>query len=253
MATRKIRSGNDGFFFKGSVVGEIDDDGKVFDKDKHYVGRLDSDGKFLTPDGAFFEKEQFIIKDGRIYDDKGFITYGKQIGTIDANGSIKDMNKSTVAVVEPRNTREHSFLPKTPTGGIDIGETLGIIAVGFFPVVFAIGSFLLIPAQLGSSSISYGSKMGIVLTIAVSALCAVIYFFVSIKLDSMKYSKNLGICFTANWAITSIFSFIYSWYLENGFEGFDLFIMIISTPLMTVGVCLLCSAISALFSTIRDW
>ena len=111
MSTRKIRSGNGGIFFQSSILGEIDDDGKVFDKDKHYIGRLDSDGKFLTPDGAFFEKEQFIIKDGRIYDDKGFITYGKQIGTIDANGSIKDMNKNTIAVVEPKNTRE----PKEPT------------------------------------------------------------------------------------------------------------------------------------------
>lgn len=253
MSSRDIRAADGGLFSKGSYIGEIRSDGSVYDKDKKYMGRLDEEGRFLTPSGIFSEREEFIIKDGRIYDNKGLYSYGKQLGSVDRDGTIRDTKNKPVATVDQPVSKPHK-----PSGGSGGGVPIvwpggitcaGIVAI-FLVGAFAVMSFMLIPRILSSASATYEEKRTVVIGLAASVIGVILYVVIVRRHGSQKFAENFLTCFIVDWFISGAAYFVSGWIVDGGYEGFDILFRIIWVLLMTVVQSAICAAIASLVVTI---
>lgn len=264
---RKIHLNDGGFFDKGTYLGKIDDDGKIFNEDGQYIGRMDDRGRFFTPKGMFSEKEEFIVlEDGRVFDDSGIFSYGKQLGSIGNKGDMKDNDGNVLAYIDPPATppkakskqndsprqnqakekeEQQPLPPEPPTPEID----WSIIVIGALLLAFSIASFILLPAILNSSAVETYEKTVVALTIAgaFATPCA-IYVAMSGKCGA-EFLENLCIVFLVTWPIDTAIYFIGSWIGDGGYEGIFIVLMIVGSGLFTIIISLLGSLIGALLLT----
>lgn len=190
---------NDSFF--GHDAGRVETDGTIKLPDGIWghqtVGYIEKDGIYV-PDGWGRRKVIDISSQGHMYlmEDTGLFSHGTWVGSIDPDGRVSDTDRRTVAELrkglgEGSDTIDEIFRTdededgKTGTGsGTRTSPGSGIVAALFMVsgvvlvplAIWAIVSHT--PALLTSESISAGGKMGVAVTLLLTAVAVA---FVSLK------------------------------------------------------------------------
>ena len=190
---------NDSFF--GHDAGRIEDDGTIKLPDGIWghqtVGYIEKDGIYI-PDGLGKRKVIDISSQGHMYlmEDAGLFSRGTWVGSIDPDGRVSDTDHRTVAELrkglgEGSDTIDAIFHAdegedgKTGAGtGTRTSPGSGIVAALFMVsgvVLVPLAMWAIVshtPALLTSESISAGGKMGVAVTLLLTAVAVA---FVSLK------------------------------------------------------------------------
>lgn len=178
---------NEGFF--GRSIGTIDDSGAIKLPDgiwgERIIGHIRKDGVYI-PDGIYGERKVIDISPlGHMYltEDAGLFCHGTWLGSIDADSRVFDTDRRAVAELR-KGIGDSGDVIDEITGVSGGGETGGkprpagpgipvpLLAVG--GAVLALGAMWAIvshtPALFTSASIGWLSKLGVAVTLLLTAI-----------------------------------------------------------------------------------
>lgn len=148
-------------------VATIDDDGTVRVPDTWFsdkvVAHIREDGIYVEGPGPLLKRRIARIDNGRVYSvvDEGWLTYGKLIGSVDEDGTIRDARDRRVGEISGG-----SPLKKGQDAGTTPAPSGGLFIVALAPI-----AALTIPVM---SQIAWASNMS-VFSNPVSALCGILF------------------------------------------------------------------------------
>ena len=250
MGERRIYLANEGVFTHGTHIATIRDSGLVVDAKGKVLGRFGEDGAFRVQDGWISERKVFDVSD-----DGSF--------TKESSSVIDDVNGKRIAYVshfegadpeEPgkyfysgqgrdsANTEANEGADHTASG---IGCAAGAILV--FGVIFALFTFVNIPAILGSSAYSDATKAAIFIGIALGWISMIVTTYFKVMSNN---GRKVGF-FEALLPILGLGAVVCTVVLTIGdaVQGRSGIASIASSVVLGIGFCsvpsLVCSAIVA--------
>ena len=269
MGERRIYLANEGVFTHGPHLATIRDSGLVVDAKGKVLGRFGEDGAFRVQDGWISERKVFDVSDDGSFTKEsssviaGAAGFKDLLGRIDSYGNIYDVNGKRIAYVshfegadpeEPgkyfysgqgrdsANTEANEGADHTASG---IGCAAGAILV--FGVIFALFTFVNIPAILGSSAYSDATKAAIFIGIALGWISMIVTTYFKVMSNN---GRKVGF-FEALLPILGLGAVVCTVVLTIGdaVQGRSGIASIASSVVLGIGFCsvpsLVCSAIVA--------